>query len=155
MKRQESRVEDSPIQKNTISPYRLLIIEDDKDIVSLVSRVAEEVGFVVCATCDFPDILSSYDIFSPHVIVLDILMPGMDGFEVLNLLYKYNSSARIVILSGESFYRPLASRMAIGFELAIVANIPKPFRLSELRQTLEKIKLSLPLPEKKLSGEAA
>ncbi len=89
------------------------------------------------------------------MLVLDVLMPDMDGFEVLNLLHKRNSSTRIIILSGEPFYRPQASRMAEGLELAIVATIRKPFRLDELRQTLEKIKLSLPPPNKKSSWEAA
>jgi len=135
--------------------HRLLVIEDDEHIVDLVSRVAEEADFEVRSSCDFTEIPYLYDKFMPHVIVLDIIMPDMDGFEVLNFLHKRNSSTRVVILSGQAAYRPMASKMAEGLELAIVATVAKPFRVAELRQTLERIKLSLPVPNGNSPTEVA
>jgi two-component system OmpR family response regulator len=135
-----------------MSEPRLLIIEDDKKIVELVSRTAQEDGFTVRASCDFAEIPSVFDEFKPDAIILDIIMPGMDGFEILDFLHKRNSSTRIVVLSGRPDYRPMASRMAEGLELAIIETVAKPFRLSELRLALDKIKDSLP---KHPSSEAA
>ena len=137
-----------------MSQYRLLVIEDDQNIADLVCRVATEVDFDVCVTSNFTEIPVLYDEFKPHVIVLDMVMPDMDGFEVLNFLHKRNSSSRIVILSGQADYRPIALKMAEGLELAIIATIAKPFRLADLRQTLAKIKVSLPPPDRH-SVEAA
>jgi len=135
--------------------YRLLVIEDDEHIADLVCRVAEGAEFETRVTCDFTEIPTLYDEFQPHIIVLDIIMPDMDGFEVLNFLHKRNSSTRVVILSGQAAYRPMASKMAEGLELAIVATVAKPFRVAELRQTLERIKLSLPVPNGNSPVEAA
>ena len=121
----------------------LLVIEDDKKIADLVCQVAKEAGFAARMTGKFTEIPSLYDSFLPEVIVLDILMPGMGGFEVLSFLAKRNSPSRVIILSGQPNYRPMALRLAKGLELAIVANIAKPFRIFQLRQILESAKHSL------------
>jgi DNA-binding NarL/FixJ family response regulator len=71
-------------------------------------------------------------------------MPEVDGFEILNLLHQRHSASRILILSGQEDYRPMAGRMAEGFSLKIAATVSKPFRFKEFRQILEAIKLSLP-----------
>ena len=76
---------------------RLLIIEDEQKIAELVNRIATEDGFVVRATCDFAEIPGLFDEFEPEAVILDIIMPGMDGFEILDFLHKRNSSCRIVV----------------------------------------------------------
>jgi len=130
-----------------MSTSRLLVIEDDKNIADLIHHVGVEMGFDVCAACDFAGITSLYDRFVPDVIVLDILMPGMDGFEVLHFLRRRNSTSRVIILSGQPDYRSMAKRMGEGLELTITATVAKPFRITELREVLhavlEKTKLSM------------
>jgi two-component system OmpR family response regulator len=138
-----------------MSKHRVLVIEDNPHIADLVCHVATDANFDVRATSDFMEITSLYDEFAPHIIVLDVVMPDMDGFEVLNFLHKRNSSSRIIILSGEPAYYPMASRMAEGLELAIIATVEKPFRVAELRQMLEQIKLSLPTSNGDSSPKAA
>jgi two-component system OmpR family response regulator len=132
---------------------RLLVIEDDKSIADLICRVATEAGYDVQSTCDYTKIASLYDEFLPQIIVLDIIMPNMDGFEVLKFLHMRNSSSRIVILSGQYDYRSMMERLGSGLNLDIVASVAKPFRLVDLRQTLEKIKYSLPVTKKILPGK--
>lgn len=124
--------------------HRILIVEDEKDIADLVYRVSIESDFEVYTTQDCLEIYDLYDRCKPHIVVLDILMPNMDGFEVLNFLHKRNSKSRVVILSGQAHYRPMASRMAEGLALPIDATIAKPFRLNELRSTLKAIRQNLP-----------
>jgi two-component system OmpR family response regulator len=138
-----------------MSKHRLLIIEDDQHIANLVCRVAEEMDFDVRTTCDFMEISSLYDEFKPQLVVLDIIMPDMDGFEVLNFLHRRNSSTRVIIVSGQPDYRPMAERMAEGLELAIVATVAKPFRLAEFRKILEDIKHSLPASDGRSASVAA
>jgi two-component system OmpR family response regulator len=127
-----------------MAQHRLLVIEDDPKIVDLVCRTGEDIGFDVRGTSDFLEIQDIYDSFDPEVIVLDVVMPDMDGFEVLNFLHRRNSMARVIIFSGNPEYRPLASKMAEGLSLAIVATVPKPFRIADLRRTLEIAKDALP-----------
>jgi DNA-binding response OmpR family regulator len=122
-----------------MSESRLLVIEDNEGIAALVSRIALEIGFDVRATHNFADTPTLYDEFVPDIIVLDIVMPEIDGMEILKLLHKRNSSSRIVILSGEAQYRPMASTLGAAYGLNIDAVVAKPFRVVELRDALKKI----------------
>lgn len=129
-------------------PYRLLVIEDNRSVADLVCRVAQELEFESLAICDFMEIASVYDNFLPDVIVLDILMPDMDGFEVLNFLHQRHSASHIIIMSGQANYHPVALTIAEGLKLPIFATIEKPFRIFDLRQILEKVKSSLLVSQK-------
>jgi CheY-like chemotaxis protein len=82
---------------------RLLSIEDDKKISHLIGRVATEMGFSVCVANEPEDIIPLYKSFRPHIVILDILMPGKDGFEVLKFLGKRKSKAHVIILSGSEY----------------------------------------------------
>jgi DNA-binding response OmpR family regulator len=130
-----------------MSKYRLLVIEDDPRIADMICRVAKKENFDVRLTCNSIDLTSLYNAFVPQVVVLDIFMPNVDGFEVLNFLHMHKSSTRIVIISGRAEYRLMAARMAKGLKLTIVATVAKPFRIGELRRTLEATKLLLPAAE--------
>jgi CheY-like chemotaxis protein len=126
-----------------MTAHRLLVIEDDKDIADLVCLTAEELGFETRAVCDISQLAAVYAQFPPNVIVLDIIMPEMDGFEVLSFLHTQQSRSRIVILSGQGEYRTMASHMGEGLALNVVGNIAKPFRLADLRKVLEQTSTSL------------
>lgn len=125
--------------------FRLLVIEDESDIAKLVCRVAEELQFDTRIACEANEILPLLDTFRPHVIVLDILMPEMDGFEVLNLLHQRHSDSRVMVLSGQDYYRTMACRMGEAFQLMVVGGLSKPFRVNELRLALQEILASLPI----------
>ena len=123
-----------------MADHRLLIIEDDPKIADLVASVAGEMEFET-RTASGLGALEAYDHFKPHCIVLDILMPEMDGLEVLQALKERVSEARIIILSGgENSYRRMAEHLGEAGGLVIAANIAKPFRLNEMRSALEKIR---------------
>jgi len=126
-----------------MTKYRLLAIEDNKDIADMVCRAAAEAGFEV-RSADGTNAISIYDSFLPHVIMLDILMPQMDGLEFLQFLQTQESQAHIIILSGSSeSYRKIAENLGTASGLNIEGNLSKPFRIVEMRTILERIKKSL------------
>lgn len=122
-----------------MSTSRVLVIEDDPAIAEIVSRIASDMGFQVCSTSKFNEIPSLYETFNPHIIMLDLIMPGMDGFETLSYLHSVQSTSHIVILSGQMDYRAMAARMGEGMKLNIAGNVGKPFRVSEIRKILDSI----------------
>jgi CheY-like chemotaxis protein len=139
------------VTSENMTIYRVLIIEDDKDIADIIYHIAAEIGFESHRATGITA-LTAYGIYAPHIIVLDILMPGRDGIEVLQFLKAQKSQAHIVILSGSSeTYRDIAEKLGTANDLKIEANLAKPFHVTKLRQTLEKIKLSLP----KLNGDSS
>ena len=125
------------------SAWRLMVIEDDWIMAELMSRVAEEAGFESKCISSEQAIEGMYDQFTPHVMLLDILMPGCDGFEILEFLNLKKSQTRIVVTSVQGNYREMAQRLAEGLGLPIVASIAKPFAIDRLRHILEVIRGSL------------
>ena len=123
--------------------HRLLVIEDDRHIAELVCRIAKAAGFEVRSADTLDQIKYQHRHFAPDVIVLDVLMPEVDGFDVLNYLHEQDSQAKIVLLSGSASYRDMAEKMGTARGLSVVANLAKPFRAPSLRLALEEIRQHL------------
>lgn len=119
----------------------LLAIEDDEYIALLISEVAKEAGYYPHILCNSSQLSDAYLEIKPQVVVLDILMPELDGFDVLNFLAQQQSQAKIVIVSGSHEYRDMAEKMGAAHGLSIMANIGKPFRVTELRLALQEIRM--------------
>jgi DNA-binding response OmpR family regulator len=119
---------------------RLLAIEDEQEVADLIRSVALQAGFNAHIVTKAADIADAYRQFRPHVIVLDIMMPSMDGFDVINYLYAQRAQAPLVILSGSSDYRMMAEKIAEARGMTVAANLSKPFRIHELRLALQEIR---------------
>ncbi len=92
--------EDKPISLNETN-YKLLIIEDDKFLRDLLSQKLSRDGFKVTAVVGGEDGLKSAVENKPDLILLDLVLPGIDGFEILDRVKKDPklSSIPVIILS--------------------------------------------------------
>ena len=123
--------------------YRLLSIEDDGRVADLICRVAQEVGFETRSAYGTA-VEKTYSDFQPDVIVLDIIMPDMDGIEVLQYLREQYCRAHIIILSGsDGLSRRILDKMGNSLGFTIAANMTKPFRVPVLRALFEDTKAKL------------
>lgn len=123
-----------------MSAKRLLVVDDDEDVAELILLAAKRSGFEAKWANGPDEIMAQYQSFSPDVIVLDVLMPDMDGLEVLSYLRENRSGTKIVILSGsEENSRRMTGSFGKALGLQVVANVKKPFVLAELTATLRKI----------------
>ncbi|HZT52024.1 MAG TPA: response regulator [Stellaceae bacterium] len=122
------------------SPLRLLIVDDDSRICDFARRVAEGAGYEVATASNHDDFLRAYEALDPSVILLDLVMPKVDGIGVLEILAERQSRAKILIMSG---YHPellkSGSRLGHGYELAMRGTLQKPFGVAELREALRSI----------------
>src|SRR5260370_29284414 len=112
---------------------RLLVIDGEPLTASVVGKVARMLGFDVIASDDPSDWGTRLQSWQPSAIVLDLLMPGLDGVEVLGILKEESSNARILIISGPD--RPVieaARDLAVRNGLRIVGVLTKPFEIDEL-----------------------
>ncbi len=120
-----------------MTQLRLLSIEDDKKVADLICRVARDVGFDA-QTVFGNAIEHAYQEYQPDVIVLDILMPEMDGIEVLQFLKEQYCRAHVIILSGsDGLSRRIIEKMGNSLGFTIVGNVTKPFRVPMLRSLFE------------------
>lgn len=67
-------------------PTKVLIVEDDKFLSELISTKLDKEGFAIALAGDGEAGLKKAEEFRPAIILLDIMLPGMDGFEVLDKL---------------------------------------------------------------------
>jgi DNA-binding response OmpR family regulator len=116
---------------------RLLMVDDEAQMGSFVARVAEGMNYAVECFTEANGFLAALDQGDPDVILLDLTMPGTDGFELLGKLSQKGSRARIFVMSG---FDPGHQRMALTLGeakgLTMSGLIPKPVRAAELRKLL-------------------
>ena len=77
---------------------KVLVVDDDFTIRLIASETLELAGFEVCAVDNGPEALSKLESFNPDIILLDLLMPGMDGFQVCQEIRHTQTGTDIPIL---------------------------------------------------------
>jgi DNA-binding response OmpR family regulator len=121
---------------------RILVIDDDPDITKLLTAILQPQGFVVYAACDGRDGLKSAYELHPELIILDIMMPGIDGWDVCSRLREL-TEVPILMLTARS----AESDMLRGFVLGADDYMKKPFSKSELE-----VRIRALLRRKKYNG---
>lgn len=116
---------------------RLLIIDDEREIGEFIRTVAEDMGFAVTVTASAEEFQAAYESFKPTHIMLDIVMPDIDGIELLRDLAKRGCQARVLVMSGYSEkYLDSAEKLSDAYGLRNIDRITKPIRLGKLREVL-------------------
>jgi EAL domain-containing protein (putative c-di-GMP-specific phosphodiesterase class I) len=116
---------------------RLLVIDDDPAVRQVIAAIGRSVGFEVTGwegdDASLDDCLGRV----ADLIILDLVMPVVDGIEVIERLGENHSSARLVLVSGQD-RRVLASasRLATACGLKVAAVFAKPFSAADLRACL-------------------
>lgn len=80
-------------------PY-ILLADDDRQVVDLMKLALEEGGYEVTATTLGKDVVTLVQQRLPDLLILDLNMPGMDGFDVLKILRAEFPYLRILVISG-------------------------------------------------------
>lgn len=110
-----------------VAKQKILIVDDDVNIAELISLYLTKECFDTMMVHDGEDALSAFDTFMPNLILLDLMLPGIDGYQVCREI-RAKSSVPIIMLSakGEIFDKVL------GLELGADDYIIKPFDSKEL-----------------------
>jgi DNA-binding response OmpR family regulator len=117
------------------SSTRVLIIDDNPVIVELLQRKLEKEGFTVEGCAQSGKACERCREFRPHAMILDILMPGKSGWEVLEELKADPSTRDIPVIISTVKNRP--EDIIRGMELGASDYIAKPYVFGDL---VEKIK---------------
>jgi DNA-binding response OmpR family regulator len=108
----------------------ILIIEDEKDIVDLIEYHLKQSGFSVISALDGPTGLERARKKSPNLIILDLMLPGMDGKDICRSLKSNPLTQSIPILMLTA--KAEETDRLIGFELGADDYVTKPFSPKEL-----------------------
>jgi DNA-binding response OmpR family regulator len=107
---------------------RILVIEDEVRIQSFLARGLEAEGYAVVAAGDGTEGLALATSGAWDLVVLDLLLPGLSGLQVLRELHRAQPQLPVVILSARS---DVQTKLR-GFELGATDYVSKPFSLDEL-----------------------
>jgi two-component system alkaline phosphatase synthesis response regulator PhoP len=109
---------------------RVLVVEDDPDIAELVSRYLDKAGYLSSRVTSGREALEAVRSKAPDLIVLDVMLPHIDGLEVCRLLRANDSTAAIPIIMLTA--RAEEAERIVGLEVGADDYIAKPFSPNEL-----------------------
>jgi DNA-binding response OmpR family regulator len=107
---------------------KLLIIEDDPTIVEGLNTAFTYHDFTVLTAGDSREGLAIFLREKPHLVILDIMLPGLDGFEICKKIRAQDQHTPVIMLTAKS----QESDKLLGFELGADDYVTKPFSAKEL-----------------------
>jgi two-component system alkaline phosphatase synthesis response regulator PhoP len=106
---------------------RVLVVDDDTDLIGLVTSFLEKRGMVVVSAIDGSEALRKLPDCQPDLVILDLMMPGMDGWQVCQAIRR-KSDVPVMVLTARRQERDILRSFAVGADDYLV----KPFSISEL-----------------------
>jgi len=110
-----------------VASHKILVVDDEQSIVDLVTAYLRQEGFEVHTAMDGPAGLKAVRALRPDLVVLDVMLPGMDGIEVLSRLRR-ESNAYVILLTARSE----ETDKIVGLSVGADDYITKPFSPREL-----------------------
>ncbi|WP_119420613.1 response regulator [Desertibaculum subflavum] len=121
--------------------HRILVVDDEPDIGRLIGLVATSIGYAVRLENDGHRFADAYHEFAPHVIMLDLTMPGVDGIECLRFLAAARAETDILLMSGfDERMLEAARRLASAQGLKVAGIVPKPIDMASLERKLDQLR---------------
>jgi len=115
---------------------RVLIVDDNQQIVHATSLLLSHVGHVTKGLTDPSLFMKTFAAFRPDAIILDMVMPGVDGPTILQWLQDECYTGHVVLMSGDHAGLEIAARRAMSAGCMTVTALLKPFQLMDLELAL-------------------
>jgi DNA-binding response OmpR family regulator len=118
-----------------MAKQKVLLVDDEEDILDFLELILEEQGYTCIKANSGRDALAAAQMHRPEIILLDIMMPEMDGWEVLKLLKADEETAHIPVAMLTA--RTEMKDKIQGLQEGAVDYICKPFATKELLDKLQ------------------
>jgi DNA-binding response OmpR family regulator len=116
-------------------PAKILIVDDDPDMVELLRLALTQAGYSACTATTGTEALAEAQRSSPDLVVLDLLLPGLNGFNVCESLRRNPATASVPIIMITVL--PGQFPRLVGAEAGANAFVNKPFHTQELVSCVE------------------
>jgi DNA-binding response OmpR family regulator len=126
--------------------YRVLVIDDDPDILRLM-EITLSPTYEVLTTADPMDALEVMDVFEPDIVVVDIMMPKVTGYQLIELMRKNPKHRNVVVVIISAKQDSLDIKY--GYKLGANLYITKPFDPSRVLKNINMLAAGLGKPRQK------
>lgn len=131
---------EAPAEERGLGGVRVLVVDDEPDHLEMAKNVLGLQGAIVASASGVAEALVAARVSRPEVLVLDIAMPGTDGYELLELLRREVDAGRgrpvpAVALTGLASQGDARRAASAGFQ----AHLAKPYEIDELRRTVARL----------------
>lgn len=117
---------------------RLLVVDDEPGFREFIQEAATGLGFEVATAANGAKARDVYAAFKPHIILLDIVMPEVDGIEFTRWLASEKTTSRVILVTGYNpHYAESAGRLGTALGLPSIKFLTKPLRLATLAEVLK------------------
>jgi DNA-binding NtrC family response regulator len=113
---------------------KVLLVDDERDFLDVLSERMEARGMEVATAESATDALAQVESGAFDAIVLDLMMPGMDGIETLKAIKQKNPDAQVILLSGQATLQKGIEAMKLG----AIDFLEKPADLNALTEKIKK-----------------
>ena len=126
---------------------RIMVVDDEQTILSLLKQTLEPEGYEVVVAADGRSALALLEERKPDLVLLDIMMPGLDGFQTLERI-RQRSNIPVIMLTAKCEVTTVRDTLGLGAD----DYVRKPFHTRELlariRAKLRRAGLGIPTPIK-------
>lgn len=114
---------------------KILLIDDDSDFLESMHLMLIDEGYNVLTVTNGNDVVQKYEEFKPDIVILDVKMPIIDGYEAFLRIKKHDGDARIVFTSGYAFddlkYEGIQDKSRVGL-------MNKPIEITTVKKMIRK-----------------
>ncbi|MFZ5790684.1 MAG: response regulator [Pseudomonadota bacterium] len=115
----------------------VLVVDDNADFAAFVKSAAEMRSFRAVTLTDSSRFRDLFETLAPDILVLDMVMPGIEGTEIVDWLAERKAPVKVIIVSGfNPLYSKIARTLAEAKGLGAVTTLRKPVRLAEMLAAL-------------------
>ena len=133
-----------------VTKQKILIVDDDENIAELISLYLTKECFDTMIVHDGEEALTAFESYQPNLMLLDLMLPGIDGYQVCReIRSKHNTPIIMLSAKGEVFDKVL------GLELGADDYVLKPFDSKELVARVKRYSDAISLPNQKFLPPAA
>jgi two-component system OmpR family response regulator len=122
-------------ERGAPNPVEILVVDDDPDICDYMQTMLSQAGYIVQTLTNPSRAIEELRAGRYHIVVLDLMMPKVDGIEVLKAMRKIDSDVAIVILTGY----PSVETAVESLKLDVSDYIKKPFDADDFLNAIERI----------------
>ena len=123
------------LQREKAYFMKILIVEDEPALRELIRRSLEKERYVTETASDFDTALEKIEVYDYDCVLLDIMLPGGSGLELLGRLKELRKKENVIIISAKDSLED----KVLGLELGADDYLPKPFHLAELTARVKSV----------------